>query len=85
MERKRKRQSHRLNCHNTSHTRRSLFFQAVLNKVRGPTSFAGLRTIEGKKEKTFREAALLLGLLQEDTKFQQCLEEAAAYQLPYAL
>ncbi|CAL5441876.1 unnamed protein product [Camellia sinensis] len=61
------------------------YLRLLLNNIRGPTSFESLRTINGRKAKTFREAALLYGLLQSDNNLEQCLEEAISYQMPYSL
>ncbi|XP_028086421.1 uncharacterized protein LOC114287309 [Camellia sinensis] len=61
------------------------YLRLLLNNIRGPTSFESLRTINGRKAKTFREAALLCGLLQSDNNLEQCLEEAISYQMPYSL
>ncbi|XP_028100698.1 uncharacterized protein LOC114300041 [Camellia sinensis] len=61
------------------------YLRLLLNNIRGPTSFESLRTINGRKAKTFREAALLYGLLQSDNNLEQCLEEAISYQMSYSL
>ncbi|XP_028126342.1 uncharacterized protein LOC114323072 [Camellia sinensis] len=61
------------------------YLRLLLNNIRGPTSFESLRTINGRKAKTFREATLLCGVLQSDNNLEQCLEEAIYYRMPYSL
>ena len=61
------------------------YSQLLLNHVRGPTSFEDLETIGGVVASTFREAALLCGLLEADNSLDKCLEETSMYQMPYSL
>ena len=49
--------------------------------MRGPTSFEDLINIGGVVASTFREAALLSGLLEADNSLDKCLEEASMYQM----
>ena len=61
------------------------YLRLLLNNVQGPTSFQSLRTVNGIKAKTFREAALLSGLLESDDNLDKSLQEATSYQMPYSL
>ena len=48
--------------------------------MKGPTLFPDLRTFEGVEHATFCDACLVRGLLEDDGEWQQCLQEAAAFQ-----
>ncbi|XP_073305876.1 ATP-dependent DNA helicase RRM3-like [Primulina huaijiensis] len=61
------------------------FLKLLLLHVRKPTSFTNLRTINGRTFPTFREAAQMLGLMENDHSADVCLEEATAYLMPSAL
>jgi hypothetical protein len=50
----------------------------LLHVVRGPTSFANLRTVDGQQCETFREACSKRGLLEDDAHWDNALEEATA-------
>lgn len=54
------------------------FLRLLLHTVRGPTSFASLRTIDGEECHTFREACQKYGLLKEDTHWATTMSDAAA-------
>ena len=56
------------------------YLRTLLTVVKGPTSFAHLRTINGTLYPTFREACLACGLLEDDGEWRQCLQEAAMLQ-----
>lgn len=45
-------------------------------KKKGATSFKYLKTIDGKEYATFREAAVALGLINEESQWQNCIIEA---------
>jgi ATP-dependent DNA helicase PIF1 len=53
--------------------------------VTGATSYADLRTLDGDTLPSFREAAQRRGLLEADDTIDECLNEAAFYQIPSAL
>ncbi|KAG5542876.1 hypothetical protein RHGRI_015836 [Rhododendron griersonianum] len=55
------------------------------NRLYSVTGQVSVAKINGKVTKTFREAALLLGLLEADDNLQQCLTEVGTYQMPLAL
>jgi ATP-dependent DNA helicase PIF1 len=59
--------------------------QLLLNHVTRATSYADLRTIDGDTLPSFREAAQRRGLLEADNTIDECLNEAALYQMPSAL
>ena len=61
------------------------YLRLLLTVVPGATSFAHLRTINNIPYNTFKEACYALGLLQDDHKWIQCLEEAGQMQLGYTL
>ncbi|PWZ34171.1 hypothetical protein Zm00014a_031851 [Zea mays] len=57
----------------------------LLNHVTGATSYVDLRTVDGDTLPSFREAAQRRGLLEADNTIDECLNEAALYQMPSAL
>src|SRR5216684_6834626 len=52
------------------------YLRLLLTVVKGATSFEDLRTFQGVLHPTFREACIAQGLLEDDNKWHQCLEEA---------
>ena len=61
------------------------YLRLLLNHVIGATSYADLRIVDGDTLPSFREAAQRRGLLEVDNTIDQCLNEAALYQMPSAL
>ncbi|XP_060667916.1 uncharacterized protein LOC132799625 [Ziziphus jujuba] len=61
------------------------YLRLLLNHVRGATSFDDLKCVNGVQCLSYRDAALLHGLLESDNGFELCLEEASLYQMPYSL
>ncbi|ONM18760.1 hypothetical protein ZEAMMB73_Zm00001d004347 [Zea mays] len=61
------------------------YLRLLLNHVTGATSYADLRTVDGDTLPSFREAAQRRGLLEADNTIDECLNEAAIYQMPSAL
>ena len=51
----------------------------------GATSYEDLRTVGGVIQPSFREAAEKRGLIEEDSSLDECLSEAALYQMPSSL
>ena len=49
---------------------------------RGVTSFEDLRTVDGLLCDTFRDAARAMGLLEDDSEHQRCLQEAVIMNMP---
>ena len=58
--------------------RERYYLRVLLNKIPGATSFDDLKTIDGDKCDTFREACCKLGLLDDDTEWDKALEEACS-------
>ena len=61
------------------------YLRLLLNAVKGATSFEHLCFVEGKQHLTFREAALALGLFEDDNSVHMCLAEASEYEMPRSL
>lgn len=57
----------------------------LLHVVRGPTSFDQLKTVDGVILKSFKEACLALGLLEDGQHWVKALEEASIYVTPYKM
>ena len=53
------------------------YLRLLLHNIRGPQSFAHLRTVEGNLCGSFREACLRLGLLEDDNQYHLAMQEAA--------
>ncbi|XP_076903521.1 uncharacterized protein LOC143558591 [Bidens hawaiensis] len=53
------------------------YLRILLNKVRGPTKFEDIRTVNGNILPTFRDACYELGLLDDDNKYIECIVEAS--------
>jgi hypothetical protein len=62
-------------AHPTSGERYCL--QMVLNCVKGVTSYEHLRTMDGTKHDTFKDACIAMGLLAYDNEWHQALEKAS--------
>ena len=52
------------------------YLRLLLNHVAGATSFEDVRTHENVVHSTFKEACVSRGLLDDDTEWYKCLEEA---------
>ena len=61
------------------------FLRVLLNHVRGAYSFEDLRTLGDITCSTFREACEKRGLIEADMSLDDCLSEAATFQMPTAL
>ncbi|XP_060190424.1 uncharacterized protein LOC132619584 [Lycium barbarum] len=55
------------------------YMRMLLNFVKGCTSFESIRTINGVKHKTYREACYALGLSDDDKEWNGCLAEASIW------
>ncbi|XP_076884406.1 uncharacterized protein LOC143533534 [Bidens hawaiensis] len=53
------------------------YLRILLNKVRGPTKFEDIRTVNGNILPTFRDACYELGLLDNDNEYIECIVEAS--------
>lgn len=56
------------------------YLRTLLTVVRGPTSFADLRSFEGVQYPTFHDACRARGLLEDDGEWFLCLTEASQIQ-----
>jgi len=54
----------------------------LLTKVRGPSSFDDLKTVNGVKYRTYKEAAVKRGFAMDDSEWYDCLKEASATSHP---
>ena len=54
----------------------------LLTKVKGPTSFAALRTVNGVCYDTFRDACKEYGLLDDDKEWHEVLDQCSSGGLP---
>jgi hypothetical protein len=61
------------------------FLRILMNHIRGSISFEDLRTSHGVTVSTYREAALLHGLLNGDNYCEECLSETIIYEMPTSL
>ncbi|GAB2289108.1 hypothetical protein Dimus_038038 [Dionaea muscipula] len=57
----------------------------LLTVVKGPKSFADLRTVNGIVYNTFKSTCVALGLLEDDAEWIQCLQEASNIKTGYQL
>nr|KAJ0205016.1 hypothetical protein LSAT_V11C500241990 [Lactuca sativa] len=55
------------------------FLRILLNKVKGPTSFDDIRTVNGETHSSFRDACYALGLLDDDKEYIEAIKEASHY------
>ena len=72
-------------CHFADASGERFYLRTLLTIVKGPTSFAHLRTFNGILCPTFHDACIAHGLLKNDGEWQQCLEEASAMQTGHQL
>ncbi|XP_073138140.1 uncharacterized protein [Henckelia pumila] len=61
------------------------YLRILLNHVKGPSSFEELRKVNGITYTTFKEAAEMRGLLQQDDYICQCLQEACSSNMSSSL
>jgi hypothetical protein len=61
------------------------YLRVLLSHVRGATSFDDLKTVNGRLCGSYREACEQLGLIEQDKSIDDCMTEAATFQMPYAL
>ncbi|XP_052626960.1 uncharacterized protein LOC128133528 [Lactuca sativa] len=53
------------------------FLRIFLNKVKGPTSFDDIRTVNGQTHSSFTDACYALGLLDDDKEYIDAIKEAS--------
>ncbi|XP_015693662.1 uncharacterized protein LOC107303361 [Oryza brachyantha] len=61
------------------------YLRMLLHIVKGPRSFAEIRTVSGREYPTFRAACEALGLLGDDQEWSNALKDAAQWALPFQL
>lgn len=61
------------------------YIRMLLNVIRGATSFEALRTVNGIVYKTYKEACIALGLLEDDKECDIALNEAVIWVTPKQL
>src|SRR3954466_5297662 len=57
------------------------YLRTLLTVVKGPTSFEDVRTVNGQVRATFKAACFAYGLLEDDSEWMQCLQEASEMQV----
>jgi len=57
----------------------------LLHNVKGPQSFADLKTVDGDLCSSFHEACLKLGLLEDDNQYHLAVEEAIVSNSPASI
>lgn len=60
--------------------RRNLLFKIFLNKVKRPTCYADIRTINGVTYPSFKEACYALGLLDDDREYVEFIKESSLWE-----
>ena len=61
------------------------YLRLFLHNVKGPQSFANLRTVDGDLCSSFHEACLKLGLLEDDNQYHLAMEEAIISNSPASI
>jgi len=61
------------------------YLRLLLHNVKGPQSFAALRTVDGDLCSSFREACLKMGLLEDDNQYHLAMEEAIVSNSPASI
>ena len=61
------------------------YLRLLLTKVKGPTSFAALRTVNNVVYGSYKEACVAAGLLEDDNEWLLCMQEAALTNMPSQL
>ncbi len=52
------------------------YLRMLLNCVKGATSYKHLRTVDGTKHETFKDACIVMGLLADNNEWNHALEKA---------
>jgi hypothetical protein len=60
-------------------SRERYYLRMLLNYVKGATSYEHLRTVDGRKHDTFKDACIAMALLADDNERHQALEEAGVW------
>ena len=56
------------------------YLRILLTHVKGDTNFDDLKSVNGYSCRSFKEACIYLGLLQNDAEWDACLREASQLQ-----
>jgi hypothetical protein len=57
------------------------YLRMLLKCVKGATSYEHLRTMDGRKHNTFKDACIAMGLLADDNEWHQALEKTGLWAL----
>ncbi|XP_071689118.1 uncharacterized protein [Rutidosis leptorrhynchoides] len=69
--------------HHVSPQTGELFYMRILlNKVKGPTSYEDIKTVEGNICSTFKETCYEMGLLDDDQEYINAIKESFCHILP---
>jgi hypothetical protein len=55
------------------------YLRMLLNYIKGATSYEHLRTVDGRKHDTFKDACIAMGLLTDDNEWDQAFEEVGVW------
>jgi len=55
------------------------YLRILLNCIKGATSYEHLKTVDGTKHDTFKNACIAMGLLTNNNEWHQALEEASLW------
>ncbi|XP_019153447.1 PREDICTED: uncharacterized protein LOC109149911 [Ipomoea nil] len=53
------------------------YLRCLLNKVKGPTSYLDIKTVDGVQYESFRDACCARGLVDDDREYVHAIEEAS--------
>ena len=59
------------------------YLKLLLYKIKGATSFKDLLTVNKTLYKTYKEAAMASGLIEDDEQIYKIFDEASKIMLPY--
>ncbi|XP_019196554.1 PREDICTED: uncharacterized protein LOC109190511 [Ipomoea nil] len=62
-------------------TEEIFYMRCLLNKIRGPTSYADIRTVNGVHYDSFRDACYARGLVDDDNEYVDAIDEASHWAL----
>ena len=61
------------------------YLRLLLLHVRGAKSFRDLKTVNGIECQTYKDAAIQMKLLADDSEWENCIVDAAVFQMPFQL
>lgn len=71
--------------HATPSSGEMYYLRILLTKIKGPTDFVQIRTVEGTVYQSFREACFAMGLLDDDSEYVAAIREGAQWASGYSL